>query len=126
MSRAEKRVKLELDRIVFIGGTFEEHLDLFSLTAGILKGKKILDCPAGACSFTAVGIQHGIDVTECDIAYYHDQEDLKMKGYQDVDHSMIHREKAKDNYGWNYFKTIEELRENRLRAVNDCTNDMKE
>lgn len=53
MRRVEKSTKLELDRIVFIGRTFEEYLNMFSLSLDELRGKRILDCPAGACSFTA-------------------------------------------------------------------------
>ena len=55
MSRVEQSTKLDLERIIFIGRTFEEYLDMFSLSVEELKGKRILDCPAGACSFTAVG-----------------------------------------------------------------------
>jgi hypothetical protein len=46
----EQSKKLDLERIVFIGRTFEEYLDMFSLSEEELKEKKILDCPAGACS----------------------------------------------------------------------------
>ena len=77
MSRVEQSTKLDLERIVFIGRTFEEYLNMFSLSIEELIGKKILDCPAGACSFTAVGNKSGLDVTACDIAYYHSGEELK-------------------------------------------------
>lgn len=126
MSRVEQSIKLELERIVFIGRTFEEYLDMFSLSKEDLEGKKILDCPAGACSFTAIGNQSGLDVTACDIAYYHQGEDLKNKGLQDVEHAMEHMEKAKSNYVWNYFEDIEDLRNHRLSALKDCANDMRE
>lgn len=55
MSKVEQSTKLDLERIVFIGRTFEEYLDMFSLSEEELQGKKILDCPAGACSFTSIG-----------------------------------------------------------------------
>ncbi|MDN4074971.1 hypothetical protein [Fictibacillus terranigra] len=70
MSRVEQFKKLDLERIVFIGRTFEEYLDMFSLSVEALKGKKIFDCTAGACSFTAVGNKTGLGVTACDIASY--------------------------------------------------------
>ena len=126
MSRVEQSTKLDLERIVFIGRTFEEYLDMFSLSEEALKGKKILDCPAGACSFTAVGNKLGLDVTACDIAYYHSGEDLKNKGLQDIEHTMEHMQKAKNNYIWDYFKDIEGLRKHRLSALEDCANDMGE
>ncbi|MBT2696575.1 SAM-dependent methyltransferase [Bacillus sp. ISL-40] len=126
MSNVQQNIKLGLERIVFIGRTFEEYLDMFSLSEEELKGKKILDCPAGACSFTAVGNKSDLDVTACDIAYYHSGEDLKNKGLQDIEHAMKHMEKAHSNYKWDYFKNIEGLRNNRLKALHDCVNDMME
>lgn len=126
MSKVEQSTKLDLERIVFIGRTFEEYLDMFSLSEKELQGKKILDCPAGACSFTAVGNKLGLHVTACDIAYYHSGEDLKNKGLQDIEHAMEHMEKAKNNYKWDYFNSIEGLREHRLSALQDCANDMRE
>ncbi|OAB46864.1 SAM-dependent methyltransferase [Paenibacillus antarcticus] len=126
MSRAEQRTKLEIERIVFIGRSYKEYLDMFSLSEDELKGKKILDCPAGACSFTAIGNKLGLDITACDIAYYHAQEDLVNKGLQDIIHTMEHLENVKEKYIWDYFKDINSLRNNRQSALNDCTNDMKE
>jgi len=126
MSRAEQRTKLELERIVFIGRSYKEYLDMFSLSEDELKGKKILDCPAGACSFTAIGNKLGLDITACDIAYYHAQEDLVNKGLQDIVHTMEHMENVKEKYIWDYFKDINSLREHRQSALNDCANDMRE
>jgi len=37
--------KLELDRVIFIGRTFEEYIDMFSLDIEELKGLRVLDCP---------------------------------------------------------------------------------
>ena len=126
MSRVEHSTKLDLERIIFIGRTFEEYLNMFSLSIKELKGKKILDCPAGACSFTALGNKVGLDVTACDIAYYHSVEKLENKGLQDIDHAMEQMERAKRNYVWDYFKDIEGLRKQRLSALKDCADDMRE
>jgi hypothetical protein len=126
LSRVEQSTKLDLERIIFIGRTFEEYLDMFSLSVEELKGKKILDCPAGACSFTAVGNKSGLNVTACDIAYYHAGEDLKNKGIQDIEYAMEHMQKARSNYIWDYFKDIEGLRNHRLSALKDCSKDMRE
>jgi len=126
LSGIEQRTKLDIERIVFIGRTFEEYMAMFSLSVEELKGKKILDCPAGACSFTAVGNKLGLDITACDIAYSHSGENLKNKGLQDIEHAMEHMEKAKSNYIWDYFKDVEDLRKHRLNALNNCTKDMAE
>lgn len=124
MSNLEQSRKLDLERIVFIGRTFEEYLDMFSLSVDSLKGKKILDCPGGACSFSAIGKKLDLDITSCDIAYFYGSEDLKEKGLQDIQHAMNSMEKAKENYKWDYFNNIEELRKHRLRALEDCMEDI--
>lgn len=123
MNKAERHAKLELERIVFIGRTYKEYLDMFLLTEKELQGKKVLDCPAGACSFTAAGNKNGLDVTACDIAYFHPAKDLKNKGLQDLSHAMAHMQKAKDNYVWDYFKDIEQLQKHRLSALMECSAD---
>lgn len=126
MSKVELGTKLDLERIVFIGKTFEEYYAMFSLSEEELHGKKILDCPAGACSFTVISNKSNLDITACDIAYFHSDEDLKNKGLQDIEHAMEHLQKVQSNYEWDYFKDREDLKYNRLRALYDCTNDMKE
>ena len=126
MSKVEQSSKLDLERIVFIGRTYEEYLDMFSLSEEELQGKKILDCPAGACSFTAVGNKLGLDVTACDIAYYHSDEALENKGLQDIEHAMEHMQKVQNNYKWDYFIDIEGLRQHRLSALQACAKDMRE
>ncbi|MBM7653365.1 SAM-dependent methyltransferase [Neobacillus cucumis] len=126
MSRVEHSTKLNLERIVFIGRTFEEYLDMFLLSNEDLKGKKILDCPAGACSFTAIGNKNGLNVTACDIAYEYSLEDLKNKGQHDIAHTMEQMEKSQSNFIWDYFENVQGLRKHRVTALNDCINDMKD
>lgn len=121
----EKKTKLELYRIIFIGRTFDEYLDMFALSKARIQGSRILDCPAGACSFTAVANRLGAEVTACDIAYDHHGEDLKQKGLQDIEHAAAHITKAKDNYEWNYISSIEDLKNRRTQALHDCSEDMR-
>ncbi|WP_173918974.1 SAM-dependent methyltransferase [Halobacillus sp. Marseille-Q1614] len=125
MSRAETSTKLDLEKVIFIGRTYGEYMDMFLLSEEDLKEKKVLDCPSGACSFTAVGQSKGLDITASDIAYDHSVGDLKAKGEEDIQHAMAHMEKAKSNYVWDYFEDINQLKEHREKALLDCTQDMK-
>jgi hypothetical protein len=124
MSRRAE-VKLELSNIVFIGRTFNEYMAMFDLTKEELTGRRILDCPAGACSFTAIANQLGADVTAADIAYYYDFQQLKEKGIQDLEHAMNSVAKVQENYVWDYFKSVAGLQKHRIQALTDCSNDMK-
>ncbi len=99
---------------------------MFSLSIEGLRGERILDCPAGACSFTAVGSEQGLDVTACDIAYNHSGADLQNKGLRDIDHAMEHMAHVKNHYVWDYFKDLHGLRKHRMSALTDCARDMKE
>lgn len=114
-----------LDRIVFIGRTFEEYMRMFDLDEQALEGRSILDCPAGACSFTAHAGKRGCQVTAADIAYYHDYDKLAMKGLQDIGHAMEHVGLEQDRYLWAEFENVEDLRDERGRALRDCVEDME-
>ncbi|MBP2077082.1 hypothetical protein J2Z64_001313 [Oceanobacillus polygoni] len=63
--------------------------------------------PAGACSFTKVTNQYGLDVTVGDITYDHSVDSLESKGYHDLEHAMESMKKARSNYVWDYFNDIE-------------------
>jgi hypothetical protein len=124
--QSKRYSKPDLDRIVFIGRTFEEYVKIFSLSKEELMGKKILDCPSGACSLTAKGNKLGLDISACDIAYYHEANDLKQKGLQDIEHAMEHVKNSVDSYLWEYFEDVEALKRARLHALNESTIDMME
>jgi hypothetical protein len=117
--------KLDLSRIVFIGRTFDEYMTMFNLTKAELMDRSILDCPAGACSFTALANRLGANVTAADIAYFHDIEELQQKGIQDIDHTIAKMEKVQSSYVWDDFKSVEDLKNHRLQALTDCLEDMK-
>ncbi|KGE16574.1 methyltransferase domain-containing protein [Paenibacillus wynnii] len=123
MSGAEP--KLDLDRIVFIGRTFDEYMRMFDLRQEELTGRRILDCPAGACSFIAKANPLGADATAADIAYFHSPEILAQKGLQDIEHAMYQLDKVQDNFVWEYFKSIDGLRKIRIEALTDSIQDRR-
>jgi hypothetical protein len=126
VSRVEENSKLDLDRIVFIGRTYEEYVQMFSLKEQDLWGKKILDCPSGACSFTAIASQKGCDVIASDITYSVPSDRLFKKGVRDIQHAMESIAKFQSGYVWNYFKNIQELENARLHALETCIKHMKQ
>jgi hypothetical protein len=125
MSQVERKKKLDLSRIVFIGRTYKEYMSMFNLREVDVEGKSILDCPAGPCSFTAVATQRGLSVTACDAAYDHPLEELEKKGFEDIEHAMQHMKQVPDNYVWNYFTSVKDLRNARSRALSDFILDIK-
>ncbi|BDG37230.1 SAM-dependent methyltransferase [Saccharococcus caldoxylosilyticus] len=127
MSKSEAVNKWDLNRIVFIGRTWDEYMRMFGLVKEDLVRRKILDCPAGACSFTAVSNQLGMDVTACDMAYYLPIEQLEQKGLQDIETTMSNMERAdiQKNFLWDYFQSVDELKQIRTQVLNQCISDMK-
>lgn len=125
MSENQRSMDVELERIVFIGRTFREYMRMFSLTEEELKGKRVLDCPSGACSFTSEGSAKGFDVTACDIAYYYEADELKLKGLQDVEHAMEYVDSNKERFVWNDMGDIHHLKTERLTALTLTTEDRR-
>lgn len=117
---------IRLERIVFIGRTYDEYLRMFYLKPGDLKGRTVLDCPGGACSFTAKARQIGIEAVAADIAYQFDPAALEAKGRLDIGHAVQHVESLGDQYRWDEFGGPEGLRAERTRALNVTVQDMKE
>lgn len=117
---------IRLERIVFIGRTYDEYLRMFHLKPGDLKGRTVLDCPGGACSFTAKARQIGIEAVAADISYQFDPLELEAKGRLDIGHAVQHVESLGDQYRWDEFGGSEGLRAERTRALNVTVQDMKE
>ncbi|MGN7765040.1 SAM-dependent methyltransferase [Paenibacillus sp. 22594] len=120
------RNKLDLERIVFIGRTFEEYLRMFDLQREELIGRSILDCPAGACSFTAGANKLGAASVAADIAYDYSAEVLRDKGLRDIDHTVQQLSKVKDSFVWEEFASVQELQQARTSALTISTLDRQQ
>lgn len=118
--------KLDLERIVFIGRTFEEYLRMFNLQPGELAGRSILDCPAGACSFTSEAHKLGAASVAADIAYYYSAEALRDKGLMDIEHTVQQLDKVQNNFVWKEFTSIHALQQARTAALAASTLDRQQ
>ncbi len=88
----------QVNRVVSIGRTFDEYMKMFNLSLESLKDKKVLDRSAGACSFTAIARQKGIDLTSAEIVYFFEHQALKQKGLLDIKYTANEFQKVKQNY----------------------------
>jgi len=96
---------------------------MFNLTEDEIRQSKLLDCPAGACSFTAYAHRIGGDATAADIAYAFGAEELRAKGLQDLTHAMQQVAAARDSFVWRYFDSVASLEASRRRALEENTAD---
>jgi len=100
---------------IFTGRTWREYLHMFNLNLEELEGKSILDCAAGASSFTPIMHKLGFDVKAVDILYSESPRKLyKMC----EEHLKILKEalEKKSSYIWKFYKNPDEMFRERLEA----------
>jgi hypothetical protein len=114
---SEVRQGLELPKVIVIGRTFDEYVRMLDLTMEDVTRLKILDVPAGACSFAAEANAMGGSVTAADIAYYHSSDDLLKKGKDDIGLAITGISKVMEHYKWDYFRDLEALERHRLQVL---------
>ncbi len=112
-----KRLKLDIDRIVFIGRTFDEYKAIFALDDDVLRNGPILDCAAGPSSFAAEAARKGLQVTACDMTYQLPIEFLGEKGGKDIEHVFDRVNDVPHLYVWSYYKDWDEVVSLRRKAL---------
>lgn len=103
---------LNLDRVVFIGRTFSEYVDMFDLDVQKIKDLEILDCPAGSSSFVCESFwEQGIRfVTGCDVMYNsRDLSNLENIASNDLKHMARILSETSDYYKWEHYHNIDGL-----------------
>ena len=115
------KIKPPWDRIkgpIFIGRTWLEYLKMFDLSSEDLVGWKILDCAAGASSFTAEMSKRGFDVTAVDILYNEDPDVLcdKCRDHMKI---LVEGLGSVDHFVWCFFKDLEDLKDQRNQACRE-------
>ncbi len=118
--------KMDLNRIAFIGRTFREYAKLFNLNRKVLQSGDILDCPAGASSFTAEAALMGYDVAAADIQYGTPADRLIDKACKDTAYALEQFKKVRDSYDWSFYKTPELHATERMKALVNFSGDFSE
>jgi len=109
--------KYQVEGFAFIGRTFDEYIRMFSLTDSELESYSFLDCPGGACSFTAEAQKQGINATATDIEYGNSLSEFKLKCEQEVAKVKIAFSKAKDLCDWSFYGDLDHLLTYRKKAA---------
>jgi hypothetical protein len=120
-----KKERLDIDRVAFIGRTYDEYVRIFGLDDSLLRQGRILDCPAGAASFAAEADRSGSDVVACDILYDLPPDELIAKGERDI--KLIHDKVGEVShlYVWDYYRDREDLVALRTKALTQFAEDLK-
>lgn len=115
---------MELKKVVPWGRSFEEYVEIFSLTTGDLK-KSILGCGDGPASFNAELTRRGGNVVSIDPTYKFTAEELQSRISQVYDEIMPQMQLNKDMYIWESIPSVEALGEIRMKAMNGFISDFE-
>lgn len=111
---------------IFIGRGWKEYLKFFNLEEQQLKIIKILDCAAGASSFTAYMNMKGFNVTAVDILYDQKCSFLFLRCKVHTNALMDALTPMEGHFVWSFFKDITDLKKQRLSACEDFSKDYRE
>jgi hypothetical protein len=116
-----------LDRIAFYGRTLSEYMRMFRIDdIDQLKKYRILDCPSGASSFVAEAHnKHGINTVGCDPLFDKDPKILQEQGEKDIEYVVEKVSLYPNLYNWDFYSSLEELRNCRKLALNRFISDYK-
>lgn len=109
--------RIDIDRIAFIGRTYEEYAAMFGLDENALNLGPVLDCPGGAASFSAEARKRGIVATACDLLYGEPVSVLNEKCTADIAHVFGRFDEASHLYTWKYYRDKEDVIAHRKRAL---------
>ena len=118
--------RFQLDRVAFYGRTLPEYLKMFGIDDAyyLRRFNRILDCPAGASSFIAeTNNKYGISAVGCDPLFDKDSRILQKQGEEDIEYVVKRVSLAPDLYNWDFYSSVEELRNYRKLALKQFLSD---
>jgi hypothetical protein len=111
------------DKIWFLGRSYQEYLAMFHLDPNSLKGQKVLDCAAGASSFTSWAWKNGFDATATDVLYGEGVERLREIFLNDFSTLLKVHSGLDGKVDWGFFSDSEEMIEDRVDTYNQFITD---
>jgi len=108
---------------IFIGRGWLEYLKMFKLEEASLANLKILDCAAGASSFTAHLANQGFDVRAVDILYDLKPDELENKCHEHLEMLVKSLSELEYHFVWNFFHNLNELKRYRQNVCREFGSD---
>ncbi len=115
--------EVSTDKIWFLGRSYQEYLSMFKLDPGFLEGKKVLDCGAGASSFTFWARKNGIKAKATDILYGKNVKSLREIFLNDFSTLLNVHSGMDQKVDWGFFEDSERMIEDRVETYNDFIGD---
>ncbi|MGC9516695.1 MAG: methyltransferase domain-containing protein [Methanomicrobiales archaeon] len=117
--------KFNIEGPIFIGRSWQEYIKMFNLHGNVLGEGKILDCAAGASSFTAKMNQEGYDITALDEIYDKSPDYLQNKCKKHLQVLINALSTMEGHFLWGYFQDLADLKRKRMKACCDFAADYK-
>jgi hypothetical protein len=116
---------MKLEKVVPFGRSLDEYVQMFHLTKSDLR-KRILGVGDGPASFNAEATKIGVQVTSIDPIYQFSADEI-LKRFNEIVDNIIDQVKASpDDWIWSYHKSPENLRWNRVQAINKFISDYEQ
>jgi SAM-dependent methyltransferase len=113
-----------LNQVVPFGRTFDEYVQMFSLTPADLNGT-ILGVGDGPASFNAEATQQGYQVTSVDPVYCFAGSEIQARFDAVVDNIINQVRATPDDWIWTYHASPDALKANRIKALDEFLRDYK-
>lgn len=112
-------LKTEKENIWFLGRSYYEYMKMFSLNIEKLEGLRILDCAAGASSFTPYLLKKGFDITAVDLLYGQTVEEIRERCVNDF-HTLLEMHSGLDHrVDWDFFSDPEDMVQQRITVYEE-------
>lgn len=101
--------KYKVSGFAFIGRTFDEYCRMFALTSDELRDCSFLDCPGGACSFTAEAFQQNVKSSALDREYGGPADAFEEKCRAEVEKIKTGMAGAESLFNWSFYGDLPRL-----------------
>ncbi len=118
-------MSLRLDQTVPFGRSLREYELMFSLSEADRR-RRILDSAAGPSSFNAELTAAGVDVRSIDPLYQFTGAEIQRQFFSTLDHVIEQVRATPQNWVWGYHRDPEDLRRNRIAAMETFVADYSE
>jgi hypothetical protein len=113
---------VKLDKVIPFGRSLDEYIKMFSLSKSDLN-RKILGVGDGSASFNAEGTKMDAKITSIDPIYKFSATEIRQRFDEAVDDVISQIESKPNSWVWSYHKSPEDLKQNRIKAIEKFTQD---
>ena len=111
------------EKVWFLGRSYYEYLKMFNLTGKQLRHKSVLDCAAGASSFTPTLSKKGFNSTAVDVCYGVDPQVISERCENDFNTLIDFHSKLANKTDWDFFKDSEDMIKYRTEVYKEFIDD---